>query len=180
MKKYSVMIFTLTDNLMNKLRDLIPPNTLFDKIIDPLSIIEKYYDSFTLFIIGKCNKKYDGYKLMSYNECEHKSFHEALMKCYLLNNGIYVHEITNDEYLWNQFMCLTISGYIIRISINKEKNIATLYTREIDWSKKSRQSIDQMNGAIVRSETLWGYSCLRFIHDDHKNGLFVKSDFIFK
>ena len=165
---------------MNKLRDLIPPNTLFDKIIDPLPIIEKYYDSFTLFIIGKWNKEYDGYQLMPYYECKSAFFSESFMKCYLLNNGIYIHEMTNDEYLWNQYMCLTIDEYLIKILKNKEKNIATLYTQEIAWCEKPRQSIDQMNGAIVETKTLWGYSKMRGIHNDNKNGLFVKSDFIFK
>ena len=74
---------------MNEIRQR-HSNTIFENVCDDLwKKISYYCDNYMIFVIGKFNKSYPGYRLLTNEEIHLDHFKDELAKYYTKNNGIY-------------------------------------------------------------------------------------------
>lgn len=162
-------------NINNKLLIEYPKNTLLDKIVDVWPIIAKYNNP-NLFMIGKHADKYDGFRLITNEECRTNLFVSLFCANYIEKNGIAV-LFDNDDlsdgprYISNQKSLLLIDIEAIHIQrcIFKKNDIIECRTNYYSGANLIRKISD-----IYTRETYVKWSGC-----NNGMGLFVPNDFPF-
>lgn len=91
-----------------------PQYTLLDKIVDVWKIIIKYYYSYQPFAIGQYSKKYEGYRLITHEECKSSEFVSLLASYYKTNHGVIVLDKINRSFVWNKNKAFSIDNISIQ------------------------------------------------------------------
>jgi len=139
-------------------------NTCLGSIINDLRpIIDMYIDYYSPFAVGVANKKYSGYRLVTREDIENKSFCTALANHYQKNNGL-----RSLDNFWGLYLC----GDNIDISVDdmRTRISGTSPYESIHISKHSMIQIHGYNNIIG----ITGY--WRGLHDV---GLLILVDHIF-
>jgi len=81
---------------------IILDNTLLQKIYKDLwPIIQKYYDSYPLFGIGKLRETYPGYRLINNDDINNESFDIVLEKFYNRSMAVKLFSFSGVGYFYN-------------------------------------------------------------------------------
>ena len=91
-----------------------PQYTLLDKIVDVWKIIIKYYYDYKPFIIGKYSGKYEGYHLITHEECKSSEFVSLLSFYYKTNHGVTVLDKIDRSFVWNDNKAFSIDNISIQ------------------------------------------------------------------
>jgi len=123
-----------------------PPHTLLDKIVDVWEIIIDYHRHYRPFVIGNYSGKYEGYRLITHEECKSHEFISLFASHYRINHGIHASDKIYDSHLYNDNKVFSIYDQpikchrsccdgIIRLSITGLKGDVKKYIQYIETGK---------------------------------------------